>query len=63
MEIIHHFTLPKWGKKREFPLCFTGLRTQHSLLEDVGLVPDLAQWGKDPVLPQAGGQVADAAPI
>ena len=28
---------------REFPLWLSGLRTQHSLHEDVGLVPGLAQ--------------------
>ena len=28
------------------------LRTQHSVPEDVSLVPGLAQWSKDPALPQ-----------
>ena len=37
----------------EFPLWFSGLRTQHSVLEVVGSIPGLAQWVKDPVLPQA----------
>ena len=40
----------------------SGLRTQHSFREDVGLSPDLAEWVKDPVL-QAEAQVADATQI
>ena len=39
--------------KSELPSWLSWLRTQHSLHEDVGSVPDLAQWVKDPVLPQA----------
>ena len=34
----------------EFPLWLSGLRTQHSVCEDVGSTPGLTQWGKDPVL-------------
>ena len=36
----------------EFPLWFSWLRIQHCLCEDVGSIPGLAQWGKDPALPQ-----------
>ena len=31
----------------------SGLRTQHSVLEGVGLIRGLAQWVKDTALPQA----------
>ena len=34
-------------------LWLSGLRTQHSLHEDVGLIPGLTQWIKDLALPQA----------
>ena len=39
------------NKKVEFSLCLSRLRTQHYLHEDVGSIPSLAQWVKDPVLP------------
>ena len=44
----------KISQKMEFPLWLNGLRTWLSVLEDVGLIPGLAQWVKDLVLlPQA----------
>ena len=48
---------------QEFPLWLRGVRTQCCLCEDVGLIPGLTWWLKDPVLPQAAAQVADAALI
>ena len=36
---------------REFPLWLGGLRTPHSLCEDVDSSPGLALWVKYPVLP------------
>ena len=31
----------------EFPLWLSGLRIQHNIHEDVGLIPGLARWVKD----------------
>ena len=38
---------------QEFPLWLSELRTQHSVHEDAGLIPGLAPWVKEPMLPQA----------
>ena len=38
---------------KEFPLRLSGLRTQHSVSENAGLIPGLDQWVKHLVLPQA----------
>ena len=47
----------------EFLLWFSGLRTQHSVCEDTGLIPGFPQWVKDSALLQAAVQVTDAAQI
>ena len=46
---------------QEFPLWLSGLRTQHSVCEDMNSIPGLAQWVKDLVLPQAVVQVSNTA--
>ena len=47
---MHSF---KNGGKGEFLLWLSGLRTRHSVHEDVGSVSSLTQWVKNPALPQA----------
>ena len=37
----------------EFPVWFSGLRILYSVYEDVGSIPGLAQWVKDPGFSQA----------
>ena len=36
---------------REFPLWLIGLQTPLVSVKDVGSIPGLAQWVRDPVLP------------
>ena len=50
-------------KNEEFPLWHSRLRTQCCPCEGAGLIPSLAQWVKDLVLPQAVVQFADTAQI
>ena len=45
------------------PTVAQGLRTQHSVCEDAGLIFGLTQWVKDPALPQALVYIADAVQI
>ena len=35
----------------ELPLCLSGLRTQHNVCEDAGLITGLTKWVKGPALP------------
>ena len=52
---------PGKKKKKKFLLWFSRLGTQQGLHEDVCSSPGLAQWVKDPGLPQVALQVTDAA--
>ena len=45
------------------PLWLNGLRTQHSVSEDVDLIPDLVQQVKNPALPKAAARIADESRI
>ena len=38
----------------KLPLWLSGLKTEHGLREDVGLIPGLAQWVEDPGSRKAG---------
>ena len=48
---------------KEFPLWLSGLRMQHRICEDVGLISALAQWVEDLALLQPAMQVIDEAQI
>ena len=43
----------------EFPLWLNRLRIQHCLPKDVGSIPGLTLWVKDPAMLQAAAQVTD----
>ena len=49
------------GGLQEFLWWLRGLRTHHSVHADVGLIPGLAWWVKDPALPQMVVHVSDVA--
>ena len=43
----------------EFSLQLSGLKTRHSVCEDVDSIPGPTQWVKDPALQQAGPEITD----
>ena len=55
----HNFWIKEFTQ--EFLLWLSGLRTQHSVHEDLGSIPGLFQWVKDLRLPQAAEYIADVA--
>ena len=58
---ITNIPIQKLLKNLKFLLGLSGLRSQHSVLEDSSLIPGLTQWVKHPALPQGAMQVADVA--
>ena len=51
----------KIGSSEAFPLWLSMLRTRHSIPEDVGTIPGLTCWVKDPALQtQLGSGIAVA---
>ena len=67
MKVLSITEKPKLHKEstvQEFLLWWLrGLRTWHSICEDVNSILGLSQWVKDPVLPQAAAEVANTARI
>ena len=47
----------------KIPLWLSSLRTQYRLHEGESLIPGLARWIKDPLLPQATVEVTDVFQI
>ena len=55
----HNFWIKEFTQ--EFLLWLSGLRTQHSVHEDLCSIPGLFQWVKDLRLPQSAAYIADVA--